>query len=78
MLGVTLDELLHDPELGRSLSRVELADAYRLAARLEADLRALLLAAPPEAPNAEELLSLAQAATPRGQEIPPSRGRPAW
>lgn len=57
---MTIDDLLHDPELARSLNRTELAAAYQHAARLEADLRALLLAAPAEAPSGrpDDLLDL--------------------
>jgi excisionase family DNA binding protein len=70
---VTLDELLHDPELARSLSRKELAAAYQHAARLEADLRALLLTAPTETSGEamSKLLTLPAAAAQLG--VPKSK-----
>ena len=71
---MTIDELLHDPELARSLSRKELAAAYQHAARLEADLRALLMTAPAETSSGEavnKLLTVPAAAAQLG--VPKSK-----
>ena len=62
----TLDDLDRDPGCAATLSRKELADIYRHAARLEADLRALLLVPEPIRPVREDgedrLLTAAEAA----------------
>jgi excisionase family DNA binding protein len=46
---MTLDDLVRNPDLATALSRKELVDIYRRAARVEADLHALLMAHPAEA-----------------------------
>ena len=61
---LSLDALAQEPARVATLSRPEAAKLYRQAARLEADLRALLLTTPAEpAAPPEELLSLDVAAT---------------
>lgn len=44
-----LDDLDRNPDLATTLSRKELVDIYRRAARVEADLRALVMVPPAEA-----------------------------
>ena len=63
---LSLDSLIQEPARAATLSRHELAELYRQAAHLEADLRALLLAHPAEASRADyaaRLLTLPEVAT---------------
>jgi predicted DNA-binding transcriptional regulator AlpA len=62
---MTLDDLNRDPQLASTLSRKQLVDMYRQAARLEADLHAHLLATPAEVPHddaGDRLLTATEAA----------------
>jgi excisionase family DNA binding protein len=63
---LSLDALIQEPARSATLSRPEVAELYRQAARLEADLRAQLLAHPTDASRVDDtarLLTLSEVAT---------------
>ena len=55
---LSLDALIQEPERAATLSRPEVAELYRRVARLEADLRALLLAHPADASRVDDTARL--------------------